>query len=376
MAGFYLHIPFCRKVCYYCDFHFVASLKHKDSLIKAICEELTLRSNNWNSFCFDTVYFGGGTPTVLPVDDLSLLIKTIYELYHVDKVNEFTIEANPDDLSRSYLKELKQNTPVNRISIGVQSFIDRDLALLNRRHNAALAVESIKAAKDSGFENITIDLMYGIPGMTPDDWKRNLDTFLGLGLPHLSAYHLSIEPKTVFGVWKKKGKFNVVDEETSQEQYQYLIKTLSDAGYEHYEISNFSLKGHHSKHNTSYWKNIPYIGIGPSAHSYDGKTRRWNLSNNTLYTKLIEQDDSGFFEEEVLTIDDRFNDYILTSLRTSWGIHFEIIVKEYGQKYLEHVLRTAKKYSSSQLLQSDNAIRINEKAWLVSDSILADFMYT
>lgn len=375
MAGFYVHIPFCRKVCYYCDFHFVASLKNKDLLLKSMCNEIQLRSNEWNKEEFDTIYVGGGTPTVLNIKELSFIIETIYSKYTIRNENEFTIEANPDDLSAEYLKDLLKKTPVNRLSIGVQSFQNKDLELINRRHNSNQAINCIEAAKNEGFNNITIDLIYGIPGMTLDDWKRNLDQFLALEIPHLSAYHLSIEPKTVFGVWQKKNKISPINEDLSQQQYQYLIDTLSKAGYEHYEIANFALKGFQSIHNTSYWRNVPYLGIGPSAHSYNGKKRRWNLSNNDLYTKFLEQGSINYFEEETLSLNDKFNDYILTSLRTSWGIDLETIKIQFGEIYLNHVIKISEKYLPNKLSISDNTIRITEIGWLVSDSILSDFIF-
>lgn len=376
MAGFYIHIPLCRKVCYYCDFHFVASLKQKDKLIDAICKEIEVRSSDWSDREFSTIYFGGGTPSVLSVAELKQITKQIYRHYKVRPEVEFTLEANPDDLSVEYLQALKQNTPVNRISIGIQSFHDKDLIFINRRHNSSQAQQCVQDAQKAGFENITIDLIYGIPGLTLMEWEENVDTFLKMNIPHLAAYHLSIEPKTVFGVFEKKNKIAPIDEELSIEQYNFLTSKLKQAGYEHYEVSNFSRAGKYSKHNTGYWKGTEYIGIGPSAHSYQGNTRRWNVANNTKYCKSIEQGDTRCYEIEKLETADRFNDYLLTTLRTKWGADLEFICANFGQKYLLHLDKTCRKYLNHPALDFNiSRLKITEEGWLISDAILADLFY-
>ncbi len=376
MAGFYIHIPLCRKVCYYCDFHFVASLKHKDILVESLLTEIKQRSSDWKNHTFSTIYFGGGTPSVLSIEEINKLVSQVYKYYNIANKIEFTLEANPDDLSKDYLKELKHYTNVNRLSVGVQSFHDKDLEFTNRRHNGGQAINSIKNAKEVGFENITLDLIYGIPGLSLSEWNENLDTFLQLDIPHLAAYHLSIEPKTVFGVFQKKNKIQEINEELSIQQYNLLIDKLKAQGYEHYEISNFAKKGMYSKHNTGYWQGNEYIGIGPSAHSFVGNTRRWNIANNTKYCSTILKEFSDCFEYEELTNNDRFNDYLLTSLRTIWGANLNFIKHEFGEKYFEYCQQQIKKYTdASQLELNENMFRISEKGWLVSDSILADLFY-
>lgn len=376
MAGFYIHIPLCRKVCYYCDFHFVASLKQKDKLIEAICKEIEIRSSDWADTEFSTIYFGGGTPSVLSVKELNTIITQIYTHYRINAKIEFTLEANPDDLSFEYLKDLKQNTPVNRLSIGIQSFHDKDLTFINRRHNSSQAINCIHNAKKAGFNNITIDLIYGIPGLTLPEWEENVETFLRLNIPHLAAYHLSIEPKTVFGVFEKKNKIKPIDEELSVEQYKLLTSKLMSADYEHYEISNFSREGKYSKHNTGYWIGKEYIGIGPSAHSYRGNSRRWNVANNTKYCESIEKGHIDFFETENLNLTDRFNDYLLTTLRTKWGAELNYIQTQFGEKYLLHLNQIIDKYLNHPVLEmSISHLKITEEGWLVSDAILADLFY-
>lgn len=376
MAGFYIHIPLCRKVCYYCDFHFVATLKHKDILVEALLSEIKQRSSNWKDLSFSTIYFGGGTPSVLSVDEINKITSQIYKYYKIEEDIEFTLEANPDDLSKEYLNELYNKTKINRLSIGVQSFHDKDLKFINRRHNGEQAQQSIKNAKEIGFNNLTLDLIYGIPGLSLIEWEENINTFLELEIPHLAAYHLSIEPKTVFGVFQKKNKIQAIDEELSVEQYNLLIKKLKTCGYEHYEISNFAKNERYSKHNTGYWKGSEYIGIGPSAHSYKEDIRRWNIANNTKYCEKIQIPPYEYYDFEQLTKTDRFNDYLLTSLRTTWGADLNFIESEYGNKYLAHCKKQIEKYSIHKHVEMNiNKFKISEKGWLVSDAILSELFY-
>jgi oxygen-independent coproporphyrinogen-3 oxidase len=374
MAGLYIHIPFCKKACYYCDFHSVASLKDKSELLQALRKELILRKEEWISHTFDTIYFGGGTPTVLSVEEIQQLILTIFENYTFENNLEFTIEANPDDLSSSYLDNLRKKTPVNRLSIGIQSFHDGILKFLNRRHNSTQALESIIHAKNAGFTNITVDLIYGIPGLTETEWKKTLNLFFSLNINHLSAYHLGIEPKTVFSVWQKKGKFIPIKEEESIKQYETLITTMKQNEFQHYEISNFAKNKQFSKHNTSYWNSVPYLGIGPSAHSYVNNQRRWNISNNSKYIVSILNNRNDYFEQETLSLQDQFNDYILTSLRTSQGLNISYIRDNFGTKHYNHCLNVYRRMKESNNIILDNEkLYISEKGWFVSDYLISEF---
>jgi oxygen-independent coproporphyrinogen-3 oxidase len=374
MAGFYIHIPFCSRVCYYCDFHFVASLKSKETVVAAIKKEIADRSKEWKNETFQTIYFGGGTPSILSVDEIISIIKIIDNNYTIEGLEEFTLEANPDDLTFEYLKKLKEETGISRLSIGIQSFDDKILKFLNRRHTGIQAVDSVKNALKAGFENITIDIIYGIPGLDNITFEKDLNTFLSLEIPHLSAYHLSIEPKTVFGVMQKRNQLKAVDENLSTQQYTFLTETLTKKHFEHYEISNFAKSGMYSKHNTAYWKNIPYVGIGPSAHSFDGDKRRWNIANNTAYSRSLSNSSQEYYQEEKLTPDEKYNDYILTSLRTMWGANLDYINKTFGDKYLNYCLSIlSKKEIVKDLIVKNQNFRINESSWLIADYLMSEF---
>jgi oxygen-independent coproporphyrinogen-3 oxidase len=376
MAGFYIHIPFCRKVCYYCDFHFTASLKNKNKVLEAIKTEIIRRSNDWKNTTFDTFYFGGGTPSILSIDEIVSVTDLVFKMYKFSDNPEFTIEANPDDLSKEYLSGLKQRTKVNRLSIGIQTFNNDLLKYLNRRHSGMQAIESVKDAQLTGIENITIDLIYGIPGMENSMLQNDLDTFIGLEIPHLSAYHLSIEPKTVFGVMQKRNQIKPVNEEISMQQYGLVTQTLKKNGYEHYEISNFAKNSMYSKHNTSYWNDQYYIGIGPSAHSYNGLQRRWNISDNSQYTNALLSDDNTYFDEEVLTKQEKYNDYILTSLRTKWGADLTIIEKNFGIAYADHFQNIyTKKEMSKNFITDGYVFRLSETGWFIADYIMSEFFW-
>jgi oxygen-independent coproporphyrinogen-3 oxidase len=353
----------------------VASLKKKDVLVDAIIKEINLRKSEWINADFDTLYFGGGTPTVLTIDEISRIIKCIKENYTVNKNAEVTIEANPDDLTPDYLQMLRQQTPVNRLSIGIQSFRDTDLHFMHRRHKGEQSVNCVLEAKNAGFSNITIDLIYGIPGLDNRTWEKNIETFLSLNIPHLSAYHLSIEPKTVFGVMQKRNKLKAIDEDRSLEQYDILNDKLRSAGFQHYEISNFAKEHFKSQHNSAYWNGTPYIGIGPSAHSYDGAKRRWNVANNTVYCESLLKTNQLYFEEEILSTRDSFNDYIITALRTSSGASLKHIENAYGKKYLEHCFRVLEKTGPSEFLSvTDNHLYLSEKGWFVADYLMTEFI--
>jgi len=330
MAGIYLHIPFCKQKCNYCNFHFSTSLRGKDEMIAALHRELDLQQHYLSGQTLETVYFGGGTPSLLSADEISRLSDRIFRLFPNHSVREFTLEANPDDLTIPYLRALR-NTPVSRFSIGVQSFRDADLLYMNRAHNASEADYAIKAAQDIGFSNITIDLIYGVPGLSDADWKANLLKVRDLELPHFSAYALTVEEGTLLHRQIRKKTSAPVDEGQSAGQFRILMAQAEVMGFEHYEISNLAKNGAYAIHNTNYWKGVPYLGIGPSAHSFDGRKRRWNIANNALYTQGILKDSRLIYEEEELTEEQRLNEYIMTSVRTIWGCELERIGKEYGE---------------------------------------------
>jgi oxygen-independent coproporphyrinogen-3 oxidase len=318
MAGIYIHIPFCKQACYYCDFHFSTSLKYKDELLQALIKEISLQKTYLGNNTIETIYFGGGTPSLLSADELNLLIGTITKLHTVSANAEITIEANPDDLDKAKLQALRQ-TDINRFSIGIQSFFDDDLEWMNRVHRASEAEASVKRAQDLGFENITVDLIYGYPLLNDTKWKHNLDKVFELGIPHISSYSMTVEPQTALASFIKKKKQAAMDDQQSAEQFILLIDAMQTHGFEHYEISNFCKPGHYSKHNSNYWKGVKYLGIGPSAHSYNGETRQWNIANNAKYIQAVEKAEIPA-ETELLTETDRLNEYIMTSLRTMWGL--------------------------------------------------------
>jgi oxygen-independent coproporphyrinogen-3 oxidase len=375
LAGLYLHIPFCRKLCYYCDFHFTVSLKQKQRLVYALVSELKSRKPEAEGTILDTIYFGGGTPSVLTMDELVLLFKCILGNYHITTTPEITFEANPDDLDAGYLKDILKYTPVNRLSIGVQSFNDKELKLLNRRHTTADAIHCIEHAKEAGFTNLNIDLIYGIPGMTTSGFKKNLELFKRLDIPHLSAYHLTIEPKTVFGYYQKKGKIKAVSETISLRQFDLLMTLMEPWGYDHYEISNFARPGYYSKHNLGYWTGKPYFGIGPSAHSYLNNIRRWNIANNTAYIESIENDRNDYFETEPIDRSKAYNEYLLTSLRTKWGIDTDYILEAFGSAYDKLITEGIRKFvNEGILLQDQKQIMLSRKGKMIADYVISELM--
>ncbi|MFT4033342.1 MAG: radical SAM family heme chaperone HemW [Siphonobacter sp.] len=335
----YLHIPFCRQACYYCDFHFSTSLNNRSDMTMAICQEIKLQRSFLPQNKLETIYFGGGTPSLLEEEELRRIFDTIHTYFQVLPNAEITLEANPDDLTPAKLRMLRQ-LGVNRLSIGIQSFNANHLNYLHRIHTAEEAQVSVKAAQDAGFENLTIDLIYAIPASTHDIWQQDLEQALTLGVPHISAYCLTIEPQTVFGKWLKNRKIVPIDDAFAAEQFRMLIDQLGKKGYEQYEISNFALPGRHSQHNSSYWKQHPYLGVGPSAHSYDGQfLRQFNISNNTRYVQMIL---AGTIpaEIEALSEQDRLNEYILTSLRTKWGSDLDKIaaLSTEGNRFIQSII--------------------------------------
>jgi oxygen-independent coproporphyrinogen III oxidase len=318
MSRLYLHIPFCKKACHYCNFHFSTSVKNKGAMVEAIIREIEMQQDYLDNKTLDSVYFGGGTPSLLNEAELNGIFEAIHKRYHLAPDAEITLEANPDDLDKAQLKMLR-NSIVNRLSIGVQSFHEPDLLFMNRAHNAKEALYCIKAAQDAGFPNLTIDLIYGVPGLTNALWQKNLDIFHSLDIPHLSSYCLTVEEGTALFQFVKKGKAPAVDEQQAVQQFELLMDFAERQQYLHYEISNFARPGHIAQHNTAYWKGKPYLGLGPSAHSFNGNSRQWNIANNSLYMKAINNGELPF-EKEILDITNQYNEYVLTRLRTQWGI--------------------------------------------------------
>ena len=335
MAGIYLHIPFCKKACHYCDFHFSTSPQYKDQMLKALGQEIDLRKNYLAGETIETIYFGGGTPSLLSADELQILIGAITDLYEVSPTAEITLEANPDDLNPQKVREFRQ-TLVNRFSIGIQSFFEEDLKWMNRAHTAPEAQSSIKRVQDAGFENITADLIYGYPLLSKPKWEHNIQQLIELHIPHISSYSMTVEPATALSSFIKKGEQKPMDEGQSSAQFLILMEQLTEAGFEHYEISNFAKPGLYSKHNSNYWEGVSYLGIGPSAHSFNGESRQWNVSNNSKYIDQIQLKKIPA-EMEILSTENRINEYIMTSLRTSKGMSLQKITERFGSDYANEV---------------------------------------
>lgn len=370
MSGIYIHIPFCKQACHYCDFHFSTNLKKKDEMVLALAKEIELRKNEFKDEIVETIYFGGGTPSILQIADLRFLIDEVYRNYKVVENPEITVEANPDDLTENRIIELSKNK-VNRLSIGIQSFFEDDLKMMNRAHNVEEAKKCLEIATQY-FDNISIDLIYGIPEMSNEKWLQNIETALSFGIPHISSYALTVEPKTALHSFIQKGIIPQPDDEVAQEHFHILVDKLSENGFIHYELSNFGKENYFSKNNSSYWLGKKYIGIGPSAHSYDGKNRGWNVSNNSLYIKSI-QENKLPIEIETLTKTDRYNEYIMTGLRTIWGVSLERVEQEFGKTYLDYLNRQAAKFIEDHLLFVDNNILLTtKKGKFLSDGIASD----
>jgi len=373
MSGIYIHIPFCKQACHYCDFHFSTSLKKKIELVSALQNELVLRKNELPNEPIKTIYFGGGTPSLLNLEELTAIFKTIYAEFTIAENPEITLEANPDDLSEEKINELA-NSKINRLSIGVQSFFEEDLKLMNRAHNAEEALNSIKLAR-SKFDNISVDLIYGIPGMSNERWQKNIQILLDLDIPHISSYALTVELNTALQKFIEKGKIKPVDDAAAAQHFETLRTVLKNAGFEHYEFSNYGKPGYFSQNNTAYWLGKPYLGIGPSAHSYDGNSRKWNIANNTLYIKAIERSELPL-EVEELSITDRYNEYIMTRLRTYFGVDLVEVESEFGKEYLEYLKEQSVVLFEKELLRIENDVmHITEKGTFLSDGIAADLFY-
>ncbi len=374
MSGIYIHIPFCAKKCYYCDFFMSLSLKYKDDYLKALKQELLQRKNYIENQIVETIYFGGGTPSLLNEKELNELFELIYKTFKISDNPEITIEANPDDLNKEYLKNLRK-TPVNRLSIGIQSFFDDDLKLMNRRHLAEQSIAAVKNAQNTGYQNISGDLIYGLPEMTSDKWEKNLQKFFNLRIQHLSAYHLTYEPNTVFYKRLKTGKLKEISEEESLFQFQLLNEKAKENDFIHYETSNFAKQGKFSRHNSAYWQQKHYLGIGASAHSYNEVSRQFNIKNIKEYIKRV-SDNSNYFEKEILSNADKYNDYLITSLRTMWGSNINEIEKTFGKQFAEYFINKAKtQINKGNLLCKENIYMISEKGKFIEDLILSDLIF-
>jgi oxygen-independent coproporphyrinogen-3 oxidase len=370
MAGIYIHIPFCKKACHYCNFHFSTSQQQLPAMVDAICKEVRLQKD-YLSEEIHTIYFGGGTPSLLPGQQLQSILQTIHTVFTVAAGAEISLEANPDDITEQALHNWKQ-AGINRLSIGVQSFFEEDLQWMNRAHNAQQALTGIELAQREGFSNITVDLIYGTPGLTDEKWKRNVDTALSLNVPHLSCYALTVEPQTALAKMIEKNKSENVDTDTQARQFSLLTQWLAAAGFEHYEISNFARPGYRSRHNSSYWQGRSYLGLGPSAHSFNGNSRQWNIANNALYLKSIQ---SGIlpFETELLTETQRLNEYIMISLRTIEGISLEKIAEQWGVLEQQRILQSVQKYILSAHVQESNGfLQLTQKGKFLADGIAAE----
>ena len=379
MSGIYIHIPFCKQACHYCDFHFSTSMKKKDEMVLALAKEIAMRKNELlnsarsENEIVETIYFGGGTPSVLSNDEIIFLISEVYKNYTVSENPEITLEANPDDLSAERILELSRS-PINRLSIGIQSFYEEDLKMMNRAHNSAEAKKCLEEATKY-FDNISLDLIYGIPGMTDEMWKQNIETALSFGVPHISSYALTVEPKTALSKLIQTGKIAEPQDEAASNHFMILVDTLQKNGFIHYELSNFGKENYFSKNNSAYWLGKKYIGSGPSAHSYDGEKRGWNIANNSLYLKAIQNNELPI-ETEILTISDRYNEYIMTGLRTIWGVSLERIENEFGLEYLNYLKKQSQKFLDDGLLSIENNIlKPTPRGKFLTDGIASDLFY-
>ena len=373
MAGIYIHIPFCRQKCYYCDFYKTVNTSLTQKFLAGLKQEAKVRKNYLQNETVETIYFGGGTPSVLKPEELADILNYISKLYQLSNQVEITFEANPDDLTPEYLKAIKA-AGVNRLSIGIQAFQDVHLKKMNRRHNAEQAEEVVKNAVKSGINNISVDLIYGLPDLSETHWKESLERVFRLPVQHLSAYHLTYHEGTAFYTWLKKGTLKELSENESVNQFNILLDAAEKAGFEQYEISNFARDEQYSKHNTAYWLGKKYLGLGPSAHSYDQNTRRWNVSHVERYIHAVETGEE-YFEEEKLSNKEHFNEYILTRIRTKWGVSLSFVNQKFGETYYQYLLEQIVKYKNAGLLLvEDETITLSREGLFVSDEIMSDLM--
>jgi len=370
VSGIYIHIPFCKQACYYCNFYFSTSLKKKDELLNCLVKEISLRKKELKGDLIESIYFGGGTPSLLSTEEIQVLIDAVYNNFKVVENPEITLEANPDDLSEEKIIELSQS-PVNRLSIGIQSFFEYDLKLMNRAHNVHEAKKCLEIATKY-FDNISVDLIYGIPDCSNEQWLANIRTALSFGIPHISSYALTVEPETALASFVKKGIIKNVDDDKAEEQFVILTDELSKAGFTHYELSNFGKNDFFSRNNSSYWLGKSYLGIGPAAHSFNGKQRSWNVQNNTIYIKNITENKLPI-QRETLSVTDRYNEYVMTGLRTIWGVSLEKIHKDFGANYVKYLQMQSEKFITQELLYIDNNIlKTTKKGKFLSDGLASD----
>lgn len=374
MAGLYIHVPFCAKRCIYCDFFTSTNQRSKAAYVDAVCKELIIRKDYLHDEPLRTIYFGGGTPSQLSAHDFEQIFNVIRRHYRIETCEEITLEANPDDMTPKYIASLR-HLPFNRVSMGVQSFQPKDLVFLNRRHDKKQAMEAVAHCKAAGLSNISIDLIYGLPGQTSEQWIQNLEEAIALQVPHISAYHLIYEEGTKLTKLKAAGKVVPVSEEFSEDFFTLLIDKLKQAGYLHYEISNFALPGCFSKHNSAYWDESLYLGIGPSAHSFDGESRQWNIASMRRYLAGIEAGTPDV-EKEILDLNTKYNEYIITGLRTMWGIQLGRIEESYGKEKKEFCLKQAATYIENGLIIRENDIlKLSTKGIFISDRIMSDLLW-
>lgn len=374
MAGIYIHVPFCKTRCIYCDFYTRTDTSFKKDYVSAICDEIVLRKDYIKGEGVETIYFGGGTPSLLSISDYEKIFETIYNTFSVSENAEVTLEANPDDLSSKYLSDLRKLL-FNRISIGIQSFDDKELQFLNRRHDANRAIETVSSAKTAGFENISVDLMYGLPNQTMDIWTQNLEKAISLDIQHISSYHLIYEQGTKLYRMFKHGDINPVGEDLSVDMFSIMIDSLGKASFEHYEISNFARNKLYSKHNTSYWLNKKYLGLGPAAHSYDGTNRAWNIASISKYIDAIKKRTPSL-EIEKLDLRSQYNDYILTGMRTMWGVDLIELEKRFGSDLKKYALDNVQKYiDEGYSTIQDSTLKLTREGIFISDGIMSDMMW-
>ncbi|WP_055447637.1 radical SAM family heme chaperone HemW [Lacinutrix mariniflava] len=370
MSGIYIHIPFCKQACHYCNFHFSTSLKKKEEMIDALISEVEMRKNDFKNVTVETIYFGGGTPSLLSSEEIKKIIDSVYKNYKVSDTPEITLEANPDDLTNSRIIEISKS-PVNRLSIGIQSFLEKDLKLMNRAHNTSEAHSCLEEAVKH-FDNISLDLIYGIPGTTSQEWIENIDTALSFGVKHISSYALVVEPKTALKSFIDKGVIKNTPDELVEEQFHILVEKLEANNYEHYELSSFGKAGYFSRNNTAYWQGKHYIGIGPSAHSFNGKQRGWNVENNTKYIKAIQNNELPI-EMETLSLNDQYNEYIMISLRMAWGVSIKKVREDFGITFESYLLKHSQKHINEHLLYiEDETLKVTKNSKFLSDGIASD----
>lgn len=374
MAGIYIHIPFCKQACHYCNFHFSTSLRQKDAMLVAILKEIELSKDYLQQANIETIYFGGGTPSLLSQGEIQEIIDTLAQQHHIESDAEITLEANPDDLTDVQINALR-NTPINRFSIGIQSFFDEDLRYMNRAHDANEALTCVKKAQDAGFHNLTIDLIYGTPTMSNAQWEINMDKAFALNVPHISCYCLTVEPKTALAKMVKTQKVASPSDEQAIWQFERLMERSQNAGFDHYEISNFGKPNYYARHNSNYWHGVPYLGIGPSAHSFNGTHRRHNVAHNTQYINALSKQNIPF-ENEILTPNQQYNEYVMIRMRTIWGVKLEDLKQRFEAKYVAHFQKTIQELIKNELVVvHENTFTLNAKGKLMADFVAMELFY-